>query len=203
MRKLISLLGVGLLLAMASVASAEDEAKEEGKEAGAEAVSATEDAAQEVKEETQAAAKEAGVKGTGTAKYGPAGCGLGSLIFEPDSGFTQIFAATTNGTSYTQTFGITSGTSNCDDDAGGEESAKAFVQTNRAALAKDIARGKGETIATLSELAACGDVQVVGKKLQKKFRTIFPSAKVTDQQVSDKVVEVLRQDRTLACSNLT
>ena len=45
--------------------------------------------------------------------YGPAGCGLGSMIFEPDSGFTQVFAATTNGTSGNQTFGITSGTSNC------------------------------------------------------------------------------------------
>src|SRR6186713_935077 len=58
--------------------------------------------------------------------YGPAGCGLGSMIFEPDSGFTQVFAATTNGTSGNQTFGITSGTSNCDPGAAKTASAKAF-----------------------------------------------------------------------------
>ena len=36
------------------------------------------------------------VSASGSAQargYGPAGCGLGSLIFEPNSGFTQIFAA--------------------------------------------------------------------------------------------------------------
>src|SRR5262245_36738363 len=87
--------------------------------------------------------------------YGPAGCGLGSLIFEPNSGFTQVFAATTNGTFGTQTFGITSGTSNCAGGGGGSASAKAFVETNRVALAKDIARGQGETIDSLSRLAGC------------------------------------------------
>jgi hypothetical protein len=143
------------------------------------------------------------MKGTGTSKYGPAGCGLGSLIFEPDSGFTQVFAATTNGTSGNQTFGITSGTSNCDDAEGGGDSAKSFVETNRAALAKDIARGRGETISTLTELASCGDANKVGKKLQKQFRAIFPNSKVSDRQVSEKVIDVLQRDRSLSCTNLT
>jgi hypothetical protein len=141
-------------------------------------------------------------KSSGGAAYGPAGCGLGSIIFSPDSGFTQIFAATTNGTSSNQTFGITSGTSNCDGGGGGSQSAKAFVQTNRAALAKDIARGRGETITALSTLASCQNAAVVGSRLQKKFRTIFSSAKATDEQVSDSVVDVLRSDQALGCSNL-
>src|SRR4051794_17383876 len=84
--------------------------------------------------------------------YGSAGCGLGSLIFEPSSGFTQVFAATTNGTFGTQTFGISSGTSNCAGGGGGSASARAFVETNRVALVKDIARGSGETIDGLSKL---------------------------------------------------
>jgi hypothetical protein len=135
------------------------------------------------------------------AAYGPAGCGLGSMIFSPDSGLTQIFAATTN-TSSGQTFGISSGTSNCDSNAAGTASAKVFVQTNRAALAKDIARGRGETITALSTLASCQNSAAVGARLQKKFRTIFSSAKVTDEQVSDSVVQVLKSDRTLGCGNL-
>ena len=44
-----------------------------------------------------------------------AGCGLGSIIFEGQSGVVMnVLAATFNGTSGNQTFGMTSGTSNCD-----------------------------------------------------------------------------------------
>ena len=45
--------------------------------------------------------------------YGDAGCGFGSMIFGNQAGFMQVFAATTNGTSGSQTFGITTGTLNC------------------------------------------------------------------------------------------
>ena len=42
------------------------------------------------------------------------GCGLGSMIIKnQNSTMLQAIAATTNGTSGNQTFGITSGTSNC------------------------------------------------------------------------------------------
>src|SRR5689334_3484559 len=114
--------------------------------------------------------------------YGPAGCGLGSLIFEPDSGFTQVFAATTNGTFGTQTFGITSGTSNCAGSSGGSASAKVFVQTNRVALARDIARGQGETIVSLSRLAGCRASSAVGSSLQRRFDQIFTDASASDEQ---------------------
>jgi hypothetical protein len=135
--------------------------------------------------------------------YGPAGCGLGSLVFKPDSGFTQIFAATTNGTSGSQTFGISSGTSNCDGSAGGKEGAKAFVETNRVAIAKDISRGKGETINSLSELAGCSDASAVGLELKKNFKNIFPDAAASDRAVSESVVKVLQSDSALTCTNLT
>jgi DUF3015 family protein len=188
MRNIVTMLSAGLLL-VAVNAAAED--------AG--------DKVEEAKDATQEVAKDAGVKGSesgGAAKYGPAGCGLGSLIFKPDSGFTQIFAATTNGTSANQTFAISSGTSNCDTGAGNAKTAKVFVQTNRAALAKDIARGRGETISSLAALAGCSDTRAVGIKLQHNFRTIFSSAKATDVQVSDSVVNVLSSDASLSCSNL-
>lgn len=139
---------------------------------------------------------------SGGGNYGPAGCGLGSLIFKPNSGFTQIFAATTNGTFGTQTFGITTGTSNCDDSSGGSASTKSFVQTNRAALSKDIARGKGETVMSLSELAGCQNPAAVGQTLQRNFKRIFPTAQTSDVQVSDSVVRVLKSEPTLACGNL-
>ena len=134
--------------------------------------------------------------------YGNAGCGLGSILFEPSNGFVQIFAATTNGSSGNQTFAISSGTSNCEGTAATAASAKAFVETNRAAIAKDIARGRGETLASLTELAGCTEANAVGRTLQKNFKQIFPTSRVTDGQVSDRVLDVLRSDAALACQNL-
>jgi hypothetical protein len=193
MRKLNLALGFGLFLA-ASSALAEEKAE-----------NAAEAAHEAVKEETQPAAEAAGVKGSesgGAAKYGPAGCGLGSLIFDADSGWTQIFAATTNGSSGNQTFGITSGTSNCDTGPK-KASAKNFVTANRVALAKDISRGKGETLTSLTELAGCKSTKAVGSKLRMSFKQIFRSSTVTDEAVGESVVDVLKSDASLSCSNLT
>jgi hypothetical protein len=141
------------------------------------------------------------VKAGGT--FGPAGCGLGSLIFEPNSGFTQIVAATTNGTSANQTFAISSGTSNCDTGPASGASAKVFVTANREALSKDIAKGSGETIDSLSTLAGCADSKAVGTALQKNFKTIFPSAAVSSDAVGDSVLSTLKSDKSLACSKVS
>ncbi len=205
MRRISAMIAMGLLLATGS-AFAQDE--EEGmEEVAAEDEMTDEGAAEEAMEEVDEPEDtgeqvEASLGVRPVAGYGPAGCGLGSMIFEPDSGFTQIFAATTNGTSGTQTFGITSGTSNCDDASGGAESAKAFVQTNRAALAKDMARGHGETISSLSALAGCGDSAAVGSTLQGSFDRVFPSAEVTDEEVSASVIHVLKSTENLRCGDL-
>jgi hypothetical protein len=134
--------------------------------------------------------------------YGTAGCGLGSLIFEPGSGFTQVFAATTNGSFGSQTFGISSGTSNCVDADGGTDSAKAFIETNRPAVAKDIARGQGETIDSLTRLGGCADARAVGASLQKNFDRVFPSASMSDSEVGNSVVGALRADPSLQCRSL-
>lgn len=198
MGKLFTILGVGLLL-VASSASAADEAAAEAPAAD-EAAKVDEKVAEVTK---PADAKPADAAPSGDVKYGTAGCGLGSMLFGPGAGITQIFAATTNGTSANQTFGISSGTSNCDASAPSAKSAKVYVETNRAALAKDIARGKGETLNGLAELGGCKDSRTVGSKLQSQFKTIFPSAQTSDAQVSNTVVDMLASDATLGCGNLS
>jgi Protein of unknown function (DUF3015) len=135
--------------------------------------------------------------------YGTAGCGLGSILFGTKPGIVQIFAATTNGLSANQTFAITTGTSNCEDTAASAENTKAFVQANREAVAKDIARGSGETIASLSTLAGCSDATAVGATLQKNFKTIFPSEQVSDVTVSESVVNTLQAHAELSCRSLS
>jgi hypothetical protein len=139
---------------------------------------------------------------TNVAGFGTAGCGLGSMLFGKQPGMIQVLAATTNGIFGSQTFGISSGTSNCTDNAGGPATSKAFIETNREAVAKDISRGQGETISSLSTLAGCQDSKRVGAVLQSDFAKIFPTAAVTGSQAGDNVIQVLRGHPELSCKNL-
>lgn len=140
---------------------------------------------------------------SGGPAYGAAGCGLGSIFFGSKPGFIQVLAATTNGSSGNQTFGISSGTSNCDTAPGGSASAKVFIVANREALSKDIARGSGETITNLSTLAGCQSPATVAATLQKNFKTIFPTATASDDSVGSSIINTLKSEKTLACANLT
>src|SRR3989449_4992044 len=138
---------------------------------------------------------------TGKSTYGLAGCGLGSMLFGDQKGMIQILAATTNGFLWTQTFGITSGTSNCVESAG-TSGARTFIEGNREALAKDAARGSGETITTLSAIAGCKDAKAVGAVLQKRFAQLFPGEKTPVDQVSQNVIKELRLNSSLACGKI-
>lgn len=135
--------------------------------------------------------------------YGPAGCGLGAMLIGSKPGFTQVFAATTNGIFGNQTFGISSGTLGCAaPPSPGVASAKNYVETNRQSFAKDVARGQGETIANLSQLAGCADSSAVAVKLQANFKSVFPTAAASDTQVSTAAVNLLKSDASLKCSKL-
>ena len=133
----------------------------------------------------------------GSGAYGTAGCGLGSLAFGSQQGPIQIVAATLNGTGI-QTFGITTGTSNCGTGviASGTRN---FVEANREALAKDMSRGQGETIGALTWMAGCGNSQAVGAALQQRYSTIIPSEKASSQEIADKLLETLKADKSLGC----
>ena len=185
------------LLVMSSSAIAEDDKGGDDKGVLEEAEEGIQDTADSVGEKT-------GVKGDVTtgSQYGSAGCGLGSLLFEPSESFMQVFAATTNGLFGTQTFGITSGTSNCGNSSDSAQNVESFIVANRTALAVEAARGRGETISTLSAMAACSDDAALGRTLQGNFKTIFPSATATDQEVSHNVVTLMRKDSALGCSSL-
>ncbi len=135
---------------------------------------------------------------SGGAKYGSAGCGLGSLAFQNQPGGVQIIAATLNGTSANQTFGITSGTSNCEPGLLAQGT-KNFVDANREVLAKDAARGEGEAIGALAVLNQCKDMKAVGAALQRDYATIFPSENTTNEAVTDALLKTLHSDPSLGC----
>lgn len=112
--------------------------------------------------------------------YGMAGCGLGSVVFGNKKGMVQVFAATTNGLYWNQTFGISSGTSNCGES--GKMATSEFIKTNRLALEKDVVRGQGETIASLQAVMDCknNDFSV---SMKKQYSQEFPQGGATEGQL--------------------
>lgn len=132
-------------------------------------------------------------------KYGMAGCGLGSMLFEPTG--SQILAATTNGSTFNQLFGITFGTLNCE---GGSLFSKAdnmdrFIQGNKVVLADDIARGNGETIQALASLMGCkGSQTELNSLLQSQFSAIFSRHDIEANFVTDNIITVIGNDKALS-----
>lgn len=124
------------------------------------------------------------------------GCGIGTLIFEGKDGLiSQVFAATTNGTFGNQTFGITSGTINCEKPAAfaSNEQLNKFVGENMANLAMDMSKGSGEYLSTLAVLL---DVPVAERahlygRLQANFSKIYTSEAVTHIDVLNNIEAVL------------
>lgn len=139
---------------------------------------------------------ESDLKGKGG--YGMAGCGLGSMLFNENSTLNQILAATTNGTFGTQTFGITSGTSNCT--AGGlakiEKETEMFVEVNYDVLQKEISQGKGETLTSFANLMGCSDSAVLGKGLQSNYKNI--SAANDSSEFLNNVKTTIQSDSKLS-----
>ncbi len=123
------------------------------------------------------------------------GCGLGSLAFEGQNGLlSQTLAATTNGIFGNQTFGITSGTSNCEQYKSFtyNEKVDTFVADNMDNLARDIARGQGEYVNTLAVLMEIPNAKKAAfrSQLQAHFSDIYTSDQVTYSEVVQNIVIV-------------
>lgn len=124
------------------------------------------------------------------------GCGLGTLVFKGnmDSTLMQILAVTTNGTSGNQTFGITSGTLECNQPKGfvSNDRLIEFVASNMDSIAVDIAAGSGESLDTLAELMEVNDSGRDGfyTKLQQNFDNIFTSSDVQSGEVIDNIIRI-------------
>jgi hypothetical protein len=111
----------------------------------------------------------------GGRAYQSAGCGFGSMLFK-DEGGTQILAATTNGTSASQTFGISTGTLNCpglSSHAYLSEQKNAYVQANFDRLSQEMAQGSGEHVTALANLVGCKqNATEFSALLKQNYRTL-------------------------------
>ncbi len=126
------------------------------------------------------------------------GCGWGTMIFEGKTGLVhQVLAATTNGSFGNQTFGISSGTAECEKAASFASNAplNRFVADNMDNLARDIAMGQGEYLDTLAALmeVPMGEREDFSVTLQANFPEIYPADSVTHVEVIENIARVTQR----------
>ena len=129
-----------------------------------------------------------------------AGCGLGSAVVFPDANewHEHVLAATTNGTSGNQTFGMTSGTLGCEGANGPLQLAQQFIDDNMDQLALDVAKGEGETLAALAEVIGveAQDSTAFNHALQSNFDSMF-SAEATSATAYEAMTDAMASDASL------
>ncbi len=135
--------------------------------------------------------------------YGMAGCGLGALVIDRNEMLPQVGAWFLNSIYGNQTFGITSGTSNCVESrtqtAAMEQ--EVFIAANLSSLTKEAAQGKGQLIDGLAEVFGCyGEQERVrlGEISQENHSQIF--AVMETPSVVQNYLTTIQQDPMLAKS---
>ena len=127
------------------------------------------------------------------------GCGWGSAVFNGQRGVApQVLAATTNGTSGNQTFGITFGTSGCTQDGVVSSSWKIsmFIDGTRVALARDAAAGQGENLDALAVVMGvkADDRAAFAAAIKSNFSTVF-----ANENVAANLKDVMASNDRLSC----
>jgi hypothetical protein len=74
----------------------------------------------------------------------------------------------------------------------------AFIEVNKIALAKDAARGEGETLAGLAQLMGCESKQF-GSTLKVNYNKIFVESHMQPAQIQDSIVNSVQTNKQLAC----
>jgi hypothetical protein len=136
-------------------------------------------------------------------RYGMAGCGLGALAFEGQNDkVSQVLAATTNGTFGTQTFGITSGTSECTTDGviRSERAQEAFAEANFESLTREMAQGEGEHLRAFASLMGCSETSFsdFGRLTQRQYTRIVPHDAMSPVELIDAVQRTISADPVLS-----
>jgi len=135
------------------------------------------------------------------AETGP-GCGLGSMLLEGQQGIVfNVLAATINGTSGNQTFGMTSGTLGCDGEgtvtfaAAGE-----YLDSNMEQVARGMATGEGEAMDTLASLmgVSAADKAAFIQLSKANFSAIFSKENVTSADVMSSLTQAMAADQALS-----
>lgn len=136
------------------------------------------------------------------AQSSDAGCGLGSMIIKEQTKVMQVLAATTNGSTGTQIFGISSGTSNCKSQnfVMREKAVQYFAEVNRDDISREMAQGQGEKLETLAALYGCKTEAFAsfGEFTQTAYGRILPSPETSVSEMVQNLNRELKANTTLA-----
>jgi hypothetical protein len=139
-----------------------------------------------------------------SAEGNSAGCGLGSTIFDGKRGLLpNILAATTNGTSGNQTFGMSTGTLGCNKNdvvRSKDNNLFAFANENLNEIAADASKGSGEyldSVASIIEIKET-DKAYFFKTVQSNFSNIFSNENTTTKDVVASLNKVIKGDKNLS-----
>jgi hypothetical protein len=124
------------------------------------------------------------------------GCGLGrEAIGEKEGLGWNLLGTFLNGLSGNQTFGMSSGTLGCSrpEKVVMNQRLDLFVADNMDSLAVDIASGGGESLDALVEIAQVAPMlrDPLATELQANFETIYPDARVSHDQVTSTIREII------------
>lgn len=139
-----------------------------------------------------------------------AGCGLGKTLWEGQSGLlANVLAYTTNQTSGSQTFGMTSGTSGCNADSTVkvEREQEVFVAVNLENISQEMAQGNGEHLRALATLMGCSTnvYSDFAGLTQQKYGSLFPAADTSTLDLLSGLKREMAANPTLsgACTRIS
>ncbi|EPZ4321428.1 DUF3015 domain-containing protein [Pseudomonas aeruginosa] len=133
---------------------------------------------------------------------GGAGCGWGNMLFKGQRGVaTHVVAATTNGTSGNNTFGMTTGTNGCHTNGALSYGGKPLLVLGSMMdeLSEDMAKGNGEALTTYAVVLGVQpqDREHFAAVTHEHFSEIFKSD-ATAADVYANTQAILKQDARLA-----
>ena len=137
----------------------------------------------------------------GGAAGGDGGCGWGNALFSGQSGTaSHVLAATTNGTSGNNTFGMTTGTNGCSVSGTLGYGGTSVVSSIMNEFSEDVARGEGDAMDTVAVVygVKVQDRETFSKVMHENFATLFPNENVTAEQMIVSIEEVMKKDATLS-----
>lgn len=140
-----------------------------------------------------------------------AGCGLGKVVFEGNSGFlSHTVASTTNGLGSgtsglnTQNLGMTFGTLGCDANSviKADFEQATFVTANLENISQDMAVGNGQYLESLAGLMGCpsADYAAFGEFTQKNYPQLVSDPNVSADELLSGLKAELAGDPRLSAS---
>lgn len=134
------------------------------------------------------------------------GCGLGKLAWSGYSGQQsiggQVLMATTNGTFWSQTFGISFGTSGCTNDGTifASEKVNVFAAVNFDDISQEMAQGQGEHLTSLATLMEIPTEQhdIFFAMAQEKYTTLVQAGEASPKAIVTAIYSAMGNHPVLA-----